>query len=481
MASLRSLAKETVIYGLSYSLGRLLNFLLITSYLTRVFNQREYFSIYNEIYFFIALFLGVLTLRMETTFFRFASDEKYQKFIYPLSSQMVFIASALFIFLVYVFISPIEHFLQYPDLRQAIYYASWIIVIDVICSLPFSKLRYKKQALKYAWIKSSGLILNIVLVLVFLKYSNGNAGEKLTLVILANLLSSVLNVILLVPEIKESLVRADWSQARKVFNYSFPLIIVTLSFVFIQYGGTSILKYFLPGSILQNLDQSSLYNAAFRLAVIMNLFVTAFNYAAEPFFFRHVSQENSRQVFAKVSLFYILTCCVIYLSTCLFIDDVSMLLAKNYRGELYLVKILLLANIFTGLYANISSWYKLSDKNMLMAAISISGLVLMLVINIFLIPLLGNSSAAYANLISYLFICVVSYYQGQKHFPIPYPVLKMAAYLTYCILIVNIMPILFNHFTIGFWMQHAISFAIIFSFCGFIFLNEIRPYVFSKE
>jgi O-antigen/teichoic acid export membrane protein len=475
VASLRSLAKETMIYGLSYSLGRLINFLLVTSYLTRVFgNQREYFSIYNEMYFFIALFLGMLTLRMETTFFRFASDEKYQKAIYPLASQMVFIASALFILAVYLFISSIEHFLQYPNLRTAIYYSSWIIILDVICSLPFSKLRFKKQAFKYAWIKSSGLFLNIALVLLFLKYATGNAGEKLTLVILANLISSLLNLILLFPEIKESFVKADWSYAKKIFNYSFPLIIVTLSFIFIQYGGTSILKYFLPGSILQNLDQSSLYNAAFRLAVIMNLFVTAFNYAAEPFFFRHVNQDNSRQVFARVSLFYILSCCVIYLATCLFIDDVAMLLAKNYRGQLYLVNILLLANIFTGLYANISSWYKLSDRNSLMAAISISGLALMIAINVFLVPILGNSSAAIANLISYLFICAVSYYQGQKHFPIPYPVFKMTTYLLFCILLVWTLPLIYANFGFGFWIQHGISLLLLSGFCGFVYLKEIK-------
>ena len=248
----------------------------------------------------------------------------------------------------------------------------------------------------------------------------------------------------------------------------------TLSFIFIQYGGTSILKYFLPGSILQNLDQSASYNAAFRLAVIMNLFVTAFNYAAEPFFFRHLDQENSKQVFARVSLFYILTCCVIYLATCLFIDDAALLVAKNFRGQLYLVKILLLANIFTGLYANLSSWYKLSDRNYLMAVISISGLVIMIVLNVFLVPVLGNSAAAYANLISYFFICAVSYYQGQIHFPIPYPIFKMTAYLGFCILMVWLLPFLYASSELGIWIQHIISVLLVICFCGFVYLKEMK-------
>ncbi len=464
-----------MIYGLSYSLGRLINFLLITVYLTRVFeDQKEYFSIYTEIYFFIALFLGMLTLRMETTFFRFVSDERFENKIYPLASQLVFIASFIFIVLVWLFIHPIEHFLQYPQLRTAIYYSAWIIVFDVICSLPFSKLRFKKQAIKYAWIKSSGLILNIALVILFLKYSNGDSGEHLTLVILANLISSIFTFILLFGEIKESFAKADWSIAGRILNYSFPLILVTLSFIFIQYGGTSILKYFLPGSVLENLDQSSQYNAAFRLAVIMNLFVTAFNYAAEPFFFRHVSQENSKQVFAKVSLYFIISCCIIYLATCLFKEDIALLLAKNFREEIYLVNILLLANIFTGLYANISSWYKLSDRNYLMAAISISGLMMMITLNIFLVPVLGNSAAAYSNLISYFFICTISYYQGQKNFPIPYPLFKIAAYLVFCILVVWLLPIVYANFGFGYWTQHIISFLIVLLFCVFIYFNEIK-------
>ncbi len=475
MSRLASLAKETMIYGLSYSLGRIINFLLVTYYLSRVFaNEREYFSIYNEIYFFVALFLGILTLRMETTFFRFISDENYHQKIYPLASQLVCIASLVFIIAVYSFIKPIEDFLQYPQLKDAILYSAWIIVFDVLCSLPFAKLRYKKQAIRYAWIKMSGLVLNIILVLVLLNYSQGSTGEKLTLVILSNLVASGFVFIVLFKEVKESFAKADWSLAKEILQYGFPLILVTTCFIIIQFGGTSILKYFLPGSIMENLDQSSQYNAAVRLAVIMNLFVTAFNYAAEPFFFREVHQKNSREVFAKVSLYFILSCCVIYLATCLFIDVAALLLAKSFREELYLVKILLLANILMGLYSNISSWYKLSDRNYLMALISISGLVMMITLNIILIPELGNSAAAYANLCSYFGICAISYYQGQKHFPIPYPILKMFLYLSVCVGLVWILPLVYSYFNIGFYPEHIISLIIILCFCGIVYFKEIK-------
>ncbi len=471
---LRGLAKETLIYGLSYSLGRLINFLLVTVYLTRVFSeQRAYFSIYQEIYFFIALFLGLLTLRMETGFFRFSTEDVWKDKIYPLASQMVLVACGLFILLLYVFSEPIHAFLKYPDLKNIIYLSGWIIVLDVISSLPFAKLRFKKQARRYAYLKLTGILINIVLVLLFLEcIPTTSAAEKLEWVVTANLISSFLGVLLLFPEIKESLQKADWSSASKLMNYTFPLILVTLSFLFIQYGGTSLLKYFLPGDILSNLDQSSQYNAAFRLAVIMNLFITAFNYAAEPFFFHSSKRDDSKTLFAKVSLYFVISCSFIYLGTTLLIDIIALLLDKNFRAELFLVNVLLMANIFSGLYSNFSSWYKLADRNYLMAVISISGMLLMFVLNILLIPYFANSAAAYANLAAYFYITAMSYLQGQKNYPIPYPILKMSMYLLVCVLVSLGAPKLYAFMGLSFWMKPLCSMVILSAFALYVYFFE---------
>lgn len=471
---LRGLAKETLIYGLSYSLGRLINFLLVTVYLTRVFSeQRAYFSIYQEIYFFIALFLGLLTLRMETGFFRFSTDEEWKDKIYPLASQLVLLGCGLFLLFIYVFATPIHSFLKYPDLNNIIYLASWIVVLDVISSLPFAKLRFKKQARRYAYIKLCGIVINIFLVLFFLEFiSFSSAAEKLEWVVMANLISSSISLVLLYPEIRESLQKADWTKAKKLMNYTLPLILVTLSFLFIQYGGTSLLKYFLPGDILTNLDRSSQYNAAFRLAVIMNLFITAFNYAAEPFFFHSSKREDSRTLFAKVSLYFVISCSFIYLGTSLFIDIIALLLDKNFRAELFLVNVLLMANIFSGLYSNFSSWYKLSDRNYLMAMISISGMLLMFVLNFLLIPYFGNSAAAYANLAAYFYITTMSYIQGQRNYPIPYPILKMTAYLVVCVAISLGAPLLYEMLHLGFWIKPLCSVMILIIFSSWVYFFE---------
>ena len=475
MTGLRSLAKETLIYGLSYSLGRLINFLLVTVYLTRVFSDaKAYFSIYSELYFLIALFLGILGLRMETGFFRFASDEHFHKKIYPLASQLVLLLCTGFLIGVYLGIDFIESLLQYPDLRSLIYLAAWITVLDVISALPFARIRFEKRPLRYAWIKLSGLLLNVVLVLVFLNLYDGSAGDKLYWVMMANLLGSAWVLLCLIPEMKASFETADWSMAQKLLRYISPLLLVTLSFIVIQYGSTSILKYFLPGSVLENLDTSSQYNAAVRLSVIMNLFVTAFNYAAEPFFFRTSKQADARPLFAKVSLYFIVACSLIYLVTCLFVHDIALLLDKNFRGELSLVYILLLANVFMGLYSNISSWYKLSDNNHQLALVSVTGMVLMILLNILWIPYLGNRSAAFANLVAYAFICGMAYYQGQKKFPIPYEIQKMALWLGIAVLLVWCLPQLYAYFGISDWATRFTSMMIIatYAFAAYVVVHK---------
>lgn len=482
MASLRSLARETLIYGMSYSLGRLINFLLVTNFLTSVFSDnRAYFSIYTEIYFFIALFLGILGLRMETTFFRFVSDESSKSKIYPLASQFVFIASFIFIAGIYLFIKPIEAILNYPELRTHIYLAAWICILDVISALPFSKIRYQKQAVRYAWIKLSSILLNVILVVSMVSYFGGSPAEQLKYVLLANLIASIISFIFLIPEIRESFQKADWTLAKVVMRYASPLVIVSFSFIIIQYGASSLLKYFLPGSILENLDQSSTYNAAARLAVIMNLFVTAFNYAAEPFFFRHKHAENSRSDFARLSLYFVISCSFVYLFTVLYRDLFAYLLDKNFRGELFLVNILLLANIFAGIYTNFSSWYKLTDKNYLAAWISFLGMILMILLNIILIPYLGNASAAYANLACYLFICALSYYQGQKYFPIPYKMWKMSGYLIFCVLISIAIPRIYGFFELGFWLRQFGSLFILILFVVLVYFLEYKRKTKSND
>lgn len=444
----KSLAKETLIYGLSYSAGRVINFLLITSYLTyRIFTREDgYFSIYQDLYFYIGLLLSVLTLRMETTFFRFASDENYGPGIYPLVSRLVWILSLFFLVLVFLFRAELLDFLKYgDDLGPHLMLASGILVLDVVVSLPFAKLRYDKKPVRYAWIKLSSLITNIAAVLFIFEgmkwLGSGfdparlSSQEKLYYVLLANFISSSLNLLLLLREILPSLTQADWSPVKKILAYSWPLVVVTLSFTIIQSGYTSYLKYLLSDDPASNLKASDSLNAAYRLAVIMNIFLTAFQYAAEPFFFRHSRQTDARRHFAALSLVFIICCSGIYLATTLNLDLFSRLLGPGFRGSLYLVPILLMANIFSGLYYNLGAWNKLTDKTKMAAGISLTGLLVNTVLYLILVPVMGVEASAWIMLIVYFLMCVLSYFQGQKHYPIPYDLGTMVLVLIGSVLI----------------------------------------------
>lgn len=449
MTVFHNLAKETLIYGLSYSLGRVINFLLVTSYLTyRVFTQTDgFFSIYQDLYFYIGLLLGALSLRMETAFFRYSSDSDSRSDVYPLMNQMIWLVCGIFAAIVYFFQTEILAFLKYDkSLTPHLWLAVWILITDVIIAIPFARIRFEKKPLRYAWIKLSGLVLNIFCVIFIFEgfhFFNENwvvnamsSEDKLLYVLIANAVGSSISLLFLNKEILLAFQKSDWSPVFKILRYSIPLIIITFCFTIIQSGYTSYLKYLLSEDASENLKMTDALNAAFRLAVIMNLFLTAFNYAAEPFFFRHGKNKNAHFHFASVSKIFIYCCCMIFLFTSLNIDLFSFLLGERFRSAMHLVPILLLANIFSGLYSNLSVWNKLTDRNHHAAIISIIGLILNTGLYFVLVPILGVQSAAWIMLIVYMIMCLLSYIQGQKHYPIPYPIAEMFLVMGFSVFIV---------------------------------------------
>lgn len=448
MAAIRSLAKETIIYGLSYSLGRVVNFLLVTFYLTHyVFTAKDgTLSIYQDIYFYIGLLLGVLTLRMETTLFRFTDQNQDNNHLYALLSQLVMLTCLVFLVVVLAGRAPLVQFLQYPAAyTNSLLLAALILVFDVLSSLPFARLRYEKKSIRYAWIKLSGIAINILLVLgAFAIYFSAaeiqvmSSADKIFFVLAANAASSFLTLLFLFPEIKNSFLKADWSRTGNILRYAWPLILMTLVYTVIQNGYTSFLKYLLPGTKAENLSSSDDLVAVVRLAVIMNIFITAFNYAAEPFFFRHMNSGNARQTYARLNLFFVIACGFIYIMTCLNADLVSYLVGKSFRTSLHLLPVFLMANIFAGIFTNMSSWYKLSDRTGQAALISLTGFVLNLLLFVLLVPKFGKDCSAWISLAVYFAMTVLSYIQGQKHFPIPYETGRTLIYLVGSVLIVQL-------------------------------------------
>lgn len=475
MSVLKSLVKETVIYGLSYSLVRVLNFILLTPFLTTLFRDTKGFlSIHADIYFYIALGIAFLTYRMETAYFRFAKEDDFKNKIFIQASQFIWLSCAAFVLLVYVFNSQLNAILKFPNLESHILLAVWIIILDVICSLPFAKLRFDGKAKEYAIIKVLSVLINLLFVFLFLyflpkwssefSYFKKDGNAILYFLLLANLLGSLFSFLYLYKEWKSIFTKPNWSGFSKIVDYIWPLIIVTIAYTINQYGSTSFLKYLLPGTAIENFNYSADFNAAFRLAVIMSIFVTAFNYAAEPFFFRHQKDLDAKSKYAQVSSYFTIACCVILISTCLFRDLAATLFLSGYSGSIHLISILLLSNYFVGLASNFSTWYKLTDRTLNSAMISIISLLLTFGLSIWLIPKYGVDASAWILLICNIFIAVCSYLQGQKHYPIDYPLIRILGYLTVSLILVVSLPLLINFIHLNFILASLIKFCAIGAF-----------------
>lgn len=489
MSLLKTLAKETAIYGLSFSLVRVLNFVIMTPYLSkRIFpHDGAFMSIHQDIYLYVALFLGVLTLRMETSLFRFIEDPKYKNSIYAIASKLIIGVALIFIVICYIWTAWIQRALHYPDSLQAhIIIAAWIVFFDAICSVPFAYLRYKNKAKKYAVIKVCSVLFNILIVLFIFDvlplwvpdFSQHliNPDQRLWYILFANMLSSVIAFCFLYKEMADVFYTkgTDWKILKPVLNYSWPLILVTLAFTINTTGATSFLKMLLPGTNMQNFEQTKEYVAAWRLAVIMNIFVTTFNYAAEPFFFKHQKREDSRQVYADVSLYFVISCCFIYLGICLFKDIAHFFFPSSYLGSIYLISILMMANIFSGISTNFSAWYKLSDNTRMAAIINISGLALTFIHSILFIPKFGLEASAWILLACNVFITIASYVQGQKHYPIPYNMTKIILYLLASLCIVFFIPRIIELLKFGKLYEYLIYTLVMVIFCIYIYFFEYK-------
>lgn len=482
MSVLRSLLKETVLYGMSYSLVRVLHFVIMTPYLTSVFkDEKAYFSLQTEIYFLIALMVGILSFRMETAYFRFVSDDQFKKSIYPTASRMILSACVLFSIFSIAFRRQIGEWLSYPDLGNVLIPAFLIIVLDAMIGLPFARLRFEKQARKYALIKVSSVLLTILLTVLLIEYRHlvqpwvklsHDAHLKVFCILLANVLGSASSYALLIPEIRHTFDPPDRKLYLKLFHYTWPLVFVTIAYTINQFGGISFLKYLMPGTALENLKQSADYSAVLRLAVIMNIFVTAFNYAAEPFFFRNATAKDRVEIYSKTSLYFIIASSILYLIVCLFRDIPALLLNQNFRGSLSLLSILLISNILVGLSSNFSTWYKLSDRTFIAAWISLISLLITAVLSVWLIPLYGTTATAWILLVCNLFITVVSYLIGNKYMSQSYPLMRMSGYLLAAVGISILTDYFYSSISLSALMKYFINNSILLLYIGICYRLE---------
>jgi O-antigen/teichoic acid export membrane protein len=435
MSLFKQLAGETVVYGFSHMLGKVLNYVLIAFYLTRkLSNQQAEYGIYNELYFYVALLLILFGLRMETTFFRFGSEqESYKK---AFSNGLASMTGLALIWLVpaFIFSDQIAQLLSYPDKGIYIRILSALITTDLIIAMPMARFRLDRRPLRFALLQTGSIILNITLVLFFLEVCPAmgwsglfHEGDLLVDVFLANLIARLVLLIILLPNVIKLGWHFDFLIWKKMLNYAWPLVLVGIAGVINQSSYIILQKYFLGGEMLDNLSTGGIYAAAAKIALLMSLFVTAYNFAAEPFFFGQARRADANYIYAEMARAFSWVASFILLGLLLFMDVFENIVDASYRETMYVVPIILVGYFFLGLYYNLAIWYKVTDRTYFGTIISGVGTILTLLINLILLPQIGILASAYAALACYLSMSVLCYLLGQKYLKVPYNVGRIMA------------------------------------------------------
>lgn len=442
MAGLKSLAKDTAIYGLSSIVGRFLNYLLVPLYTAVLPAASGGYGVVSNVYAYTALILVLLTFGMETGFFRFANkqDEQPEK-VYANSLLFVGGLSLCFVTLCMLSLHPISSFLEYPDHPDYVGMMIVVVALDSFQCIPFAYLRYKKRPIKFAAIKLFNIIGNIGLNLFFLllcPYLAQHAPSTVSwfynpdylvgYIFVSNLIMSAVQMFFFIPELRGFSYRMDRVLMKRMISYSFPILIFGVVGILNQTIDKMIYP-FLFDDRQEGLVQLGIYSATSKVAMVMAMFTQAFRYAYEPFVFGKNKDADNRKVYASAMKYFFIFSLLAFLAVMCYMDVLKYMVARDYWEGLSVVAIVMLAEILKGIYFNLSFWYKLTDETRWGAYFSLIGCAILLLMNIWLVPLYGYVASAWASVAGYGVITLLSYVIGQKKYPVHYPLHSMFLYL----------------------------------------------------
>lgn len=439
MSIYKKLAGDTAIYGLSSILGRVLNWLL-TPYYTRVFLESE-FGVQTNLYSYAAILLVILTYGMETSFFRFASKSENPGKVYSTALISVFSTSILFLLLFILLKNPFAGFIQFPQHPEYIVWFAVILAIDAITAIPFAWIRIEKKPLKFAVIKLLNIAFNIGFNLFFITFCpwflkhNPESWIKMFYspeigvgyIFISNLLASAIMLLMLLPDILKIHFQFDKEIFKKLINYGFPILIVGIAGQLTLYVSNILIPFLIPES-QEPLKQLGIYGANLKLAVLMNMFIQAFRFAFEPFFFSRDNSKDDPVIYANIMKYFVIFGLLIFLGMTLFVDLLEYVNDAKYNSGLKVLPIILMANLIYGMYYTQSLWYKITDKTRYGATQSVITSVVSIGLNFLLIPIFGYMGSAVTLLFSYLLVLVISYFQGEKYYPVPYNLKRIGIY-----------------------------------------------------
>ena len=452
MAGIKSLAKETAVYGLSSIIGRFLNWCLVPLYVY-LFPSQEY-GIVSYLYSFTAVALVILNYGMETGFFRFVNREPDPDKVYSTSLTSVGFTSLLFIVLLSAFIQPVSNALLLPHHKTYVWILGVTVAIDAFSNIPFAYLRYKKKAFRFAGVKLLNIGVNIGLNLFFLlgcpwieKHCPGLinwfyapvGGEAFGIgwIFVANILSTLTVLCSLLPELKGQRPRIDSALLKKMLNYSWPLLILGVAGIMSQNMGQMLIPYIFAGHEEEARSMVGIYGANIKIAIVMVMFAQAFRYAYEPFIFAQAKGEgeDKNRAYCDAMKYFVIFGLFIFLAVMYYLPVLKHFVSPGYWSGLKVVPVMMLAELCFGIFFNLSLWYKLTDRTQWGMYLSLLCFVLMLGFNLWLVPMIGIPNgymgSAWAALISYFIVMVVSYFLGKKYYPLPYQTGRLFLYLLF--------------------------------------------------
>ena len=434
MKEIRSLFTQTIIYGFGTIVPRILNYSILTPFYTRVLTTGEY-GTFSFFYAYVSLFLVILTYGMETAFFKFFNNEKYNYKVFGTSVISLLFTSILFVFVAFYYGNQIAELISYKNHPEYVYVLGLVVAIDAFSSILFAKLRVENKALKFSIIKFSNVIITISSIFFAFNYADnlfGNmfqtASDKVFLAFFCNLLGSFFCLIILIPEFFKTKFIFCFKLLKKMLKYSYPLLFVGICGVINENIDKIVLKYLLPDDIAN--QNVGIYAASYKIAVLMTLFIQMFRYAAEPFFFSTYKKagESAKSIYARVMKYFIVLGFLNFLSVTFYIDIIQCFIGEEFRSGIGIVPIVILGNLFLGIYFNLSIWYKLENKTLYCAFIAFIGAIITLSINFIFIPIVGYYASAWATFFCYLIMMIISYFLGQKHYKINYPIESISLY-----------------------------------------------------
>ncbi|MBR3939042.1 MAG: polysaccharide biosynthesis C-terminal domain-containing protein [Bacteroidales bacterium] len=439
MNPFKKLLGQTAIYGLPSILGRFLNYCLVFLH-TNIFVTSNY-GVQNYFYAIAAFMAVVLTYGMETAYFRYTSLADDKDRVFSTAQYSLYFTTIPILALLLIFAPNIAAFLGYPNNADYVVWFALMLSFDALCAIPFARLRVQNKALKFASLKFFNIVVNIAFNLIFLLwfptwYANAGGQGIIALlynpqwnveyVFLANLIASTLTFIMLLPSAINLKAGFDKELWKQMFIYAFPLLFFGMAGIVNETFDRILLRYLLPSDIAE--AQIGIYGACYKISILMTIFIQAYKYAAEPFFFSYSKEKDAKQTYADLMTYFVIATSFIFLATTLFMDVALLMIGKDFREGKEIIPILLMANLFLGVFYNLSIWYKLSNQTKYGAYIAIAGAVVTIAANLILIPRMGYQGSAWATFICYAMMMLVSFVLGHKYYPIPYNYKRLLFY-----------------------------------------------------